>query len=94
MKVQCKLCNQFVELEEFDIHYQRCSAEDYIQLKSKELYNQEIKKKDLNKLDKVELNRKYFEILNDVYATTKDVKERKRIENLLYGTNYSLKECI
>ena len=94
MKVQCKLCNQFVELEEFERHYQRCSAEDYIQLKSKELYNQEIKKKDLNKLDKVELNRKYFEILNDVYATTKDVKERKRIENLLYGTNYSLKECI
>lgn len=94
MKVQCKLCNHFVELGNFDIHYQRCSATNYIQIKAKELYNQEIKRNDLDKLDIIEFNKKYFEIINEVYVRTDDEKEKKRIENLLYGTNHSISECI
>lgn len=94
MEVQCKLCNHFVKVEEFDIHYQKCSAIKYIQEKVKKYYNQDIKASDLLRLDKTEFNKKYFWVLNMVYEKTQDEKERKRIENIIYGTNYSLKECM
>ena len=94
MKVNCNICNCFVELEEHERHFQKCSAINYIQIKSKELYGQEMDKKELIKLNLVELNKIYFKVLNEVYVRTTDIRERKRIENILYGTDYSLKECI
>ena len=94
MQVQCKLCNCFVNIEEHDRHYHKCSAVNYIRIKSKELYNKEVNTKELIKLDLVELNKIYFKVLNDAYVSTKDIKERKRIENILYGADYGLKECI
>ena len=94
MEVQCNLCNHFVRLEEYEIHYQKCSAIKYIQIQMKKLYNQDVKYSDLQRLNKAEFNREYFRVLNLVYEKTQDEKERKRIENIIYGTDYSLKDCI
>lgn len=95
MEVQCKLCDHFVKVEEYDNHYSRCSSIKYIQNKMKELYNQDISYSDLYKLSKMEFNKKYFWLLNRVYEKTEENStERKRLENILYGADYGLKECI
>ena len=94
MKVQCQLCNHYIKLEDYDKHYKRCSSIIYIQKKMKQLYNQDIKYSELYKLDEIEFNKKYFWVLNRVYEKTNNSKEIKRLENILYGANYSLKDCL
>lgn len=94
MEVQCQLCNHYVKLEDYDKHYSRCSSIKYIQKKMKQLYNQDIKYSDLYKLDEIEFNKKYFWVLNRVYEKSNNSKEIKRLENILYGINYSLKVCL
>lgn len=94
MKVQCQLCNHYVKLDDYDKHYERCSSIKYIQKRMKELYNQEIKYNDLYRLDKIAFEKKYFWALNRIYDKTEDKKEVRRLENILYGANYNLKDCV
>lgn len=94
MEVQCKLCNHFIRIEEFERHYNKCSSVKYIQTKTKELYNQDVSYSDLFRLDIAELNKKYFQVLNMVYEKTQDNKERRRIENIIYGADHNLKDCV
>ena len=94
MKVECKLCKHYVNVEEYDKHFKRCSSIKYMQKKMKELYNKEIEYSELYRLDEVEFNKKYFWLLNRVYESTKDERERKLLENILYGADHHLKEII
>ena len=92
--VHCRLCNHFVSLEEFDKHYRKCSSINYIQTKLKQLYNQDIKYSDLYNLSEVEFNKKYFWVMNRAYENTNNDMEKKVLENILYGTNYELKDIM
>ena len=89
MEVQCKLCNRYIELDRYDKHFSRCSSTQYIAKKIKGISIEE-----LNKLDDIEFNKKYFWALNRIYETTNNEKERKRIEIILYGADYGLKEIM
>lgn len=94
MKVHCRLCNDYVEIEKFDNHYKKCCSIDYIQRKMKQLYNKDVTREEILKLDFVEFNKRYFWLLNRVYENTIDPKESARLENILYGANHELKDLI
>lgn len=94
MEVECNSCKHYVKLEEYDKHFKKCSAIKYIQKQMKKYYNQDIKYSDLYNLSELEFEKKYQWVLHRVYEATKDKKESKRLENILYGANYSLQDCI
>lgn len=94
MKVQCRNCNRYIDLEYFDLHYGKCSSAKYIQDKMKKLYDEDIKASDLLRLSETEFQGKYFWVLNRVYETTEDKIEKKLLENVLYGTNKEFKNIV
>ena len=94
MEVECQLCRHYVKLEEYDKHYKRCSAIKYIQKNMKKYYNQDIKYSDLYYLSDTEFEKKYQWVLNRIHDETDDLLESRRIENILYGESYGLKECL
>lgn len=94
MKVQCKSCNKFVELENFNKHFDRCNSIIYMQKKIKQLYDKDISYSGLYELDDSEFKKKYFGILNKAYEQTENKTESKLLENVLYGANHNLKGII
>ena len=94
MEVNCNLCNHYISLEEYDRHFKKCSAIKYIQKKTTKLYNKEIEYSELYRLDEIEFNKRYFMLLNRVYEQTTDERERKLLENILYGADHHIKEIM
>jgi hypothetical protein len=60
----------------------------------KDFYNQDIKYSDLYYLSDIEFDKKYLWVLNRIYDKSEDRQEIKRLENILYGASYGLKDCL
>lgn len=93
-EINCNLCNHYVKVNDFDKHFKKCSSIKYMQTKLKKLYNQDVKYSDLYNLSEIEFNKKYFWLLNRVYENTTNPRERRLLENILYGADYSLKDIL
>lgn len=84
--VSCTNCGCDVNLENFDRHYARCIASDYLLKKFEELKVQKkIDKQTLLRLNDEKFDEIYNWVANRLYEKLPEGNEKKRIENVLYG---------
>ena len=89
MQTQCPICNRLIKLDDYGKHHKRCSSIKYIEIKTGSVNYDE-----LYKMSDTVFLREYYALLHKVYDTSDDEFEKRRLENILFGANHQLKDCI
>jgi hypothetical protein len=86
-KIICRFCQKELKIDKFQEHYKRCCSVNYIQKKYKQLFNKEVDTTDLLKMSEFEFDKKYNEFIELIRDKVPDIKERKRIDNIITTKN-------
>ncbi len=66
--VRCQICQQPVELTEYDKHYDRCSSIEYLCKIAEKYYNRKLNKKELWKLSDKDFEEKYWKVCEELQS--------------------------
>lgn len=81
--IECPLCHKEIQLEKFNTHYNRCSAVNYINIKSKKIFNAKINEEQLYKLNQKEFDKIYDRLINKIIDKVSPI-EAKCLVKLIY----------
>lgn len=81
--VECPMCHDGVRLEDFDNHYSRCSAVNYIYIKTEKVFGTKIDKQQLYRMNKMDFDKLYDRLLNKLVDKTEGI-ELRTILKLIY----------
>lgn len=82
-EVNCPICKKWLDKDEFNRHYDRCSSINYLNKQSLKYKGEEIDKEIYLNLSYEDFNKKYDAICEYVYKHTEDEDEKKYLRNYL-----------
>lgn len=83
--LQCQLCGKWINMDDFEKHYDRCSSIDYLNRQSIKYFDKEIDKEKYYYLSDEMFNEKYNKVANYVLNHTKDNDEINYLSKYLDG---------
>lgn len=83
--LQCQICKKWINVEEYDKHYDRCSSIDYLNRQSIKYFDKEIDKGKYYYLSDEMFNEKYNKVAKYVLSHTKDNDEINYLSKYLDG---------
>lgn len=82
-KIECIICHNFIDITDWDKHFDRCSSVDYLNRKNIQYFNKSIDKEKYMNMDLREFNEKYNKMSYYVFEKTKDIEEKHNLEKYL-----------
>lgn len=83
IRIVCQLCNETIELKNYDQHYSRCSSVNYVINQTKKYYDKELDRESLMNMSEKEFNLRYNKLLKAIQKSTEDPSEEARIAQIL-----------
>lgn len=80
---QCHICMKFINLEEFEKHFDRCSSVDYLNRRNIQYFNKPIDKEKYMTMEQKEFDEKYNKMCYYIFEHTQDVREKYCLEHYL-----------
>lgn len=77
--LQCNICHKFIDMDEYDNHFARCSSIDYLNKQSIKYFKKEIDKEKFYALSDEVFDEKYDKVLKYVLSNTDDENEINNI---------------
>ena len=81
--VRCQICQQPIELTEYDKHYDRCSSIEYLCKIAEKHYNRKLNKEELRKLSDKDFEEKYWKVCEELQSKTLSEQQKYSLENAL-----------
>ncbi len=85
--VRCQICQQTVELMDYNEHYDRCNSVEYLYKMAEKHYGKQLNKEELRKMNKKEFEEKYWKVCEDLKNKLKDKKQQHGLENAIITHN-------
>ena len=80
---QCHICHKFINLEEFENHFDRCSSVDYLNRRNIQYFDKPIDKEKYMNMDQRDFEEKYNKMCYYIYENTKDQREKYYLNEYL-----------
>lgn len=87
--VICQICNRPVDLRNYDIHYSKCSAIDYMIRETKRIFKKDITREQLEKMTDDEFRNKYDTLLS-IIQKNPSFSGQVRIIDTIFNKNTTL----
>lgn len=82
---QCHICYSFIDLDEFEKHFDRCSSVDYLNRRNIDYFNKPIDKEKYMNMEQKEFDEKYNKMCYYIFEHTQDQREKYCLEHYLMG---------
>lgn len=82
---QCNICHKFINLEEFETHFDRCSSVDYLNRRSIDYFEKTIDKEKYMNMEQRLFDEKYNKMCYYIFEHTQNAQERYYLEHYLMG---------
>lgn len=79
----CQICGERVRLSEYEKHYHKCSAIEYLDLIGRKYYDKSIDKEKYRNMNEKDFEERYYKSLYLEYENTNDKEIKQRIENIM-----------
>lgn len=82
---RCHVCNKWINIKEFEKHFDRCSSVDYLNRRNIQYFNKPIDKEKYMIMEQKEFDEKYNKMCYYIYEQTQDPREKEYLEHYLMG---------
>ena len=82
---RCHVCNKWINIKEFEKHFDRCSSVDYLNRRNIQHFNKPIDKEKYMIMEQKEFDEKYNKMCYYIYEHTQDPREKECLEHYLMG---------
>ena len=83
--IQCTICHKFINKDEYERHYDRCSSVDYLNRRNIDYFNKSIDKDKYMTMEQREFDDKYNKMAYYIFENTKSPMEKYCLEQYLMG---------
>lgn len=82
---QCNVCHKFINLKEFEKHFDRCSSVDYLNRRSIDYFEKPIDKEKYMNMEQRLFDEKYNKMCYYIFEHTQNAQEKYCLEHYLMG---------
>ena len=82
---QCHICHKFINIDDFEKHFDRCSSVDYLNRRNIDYFNKPIDKEKYMTMQQKEFDEKYNKMCYYIFERTQNPKEKYCLEQYLKG---------
>lgn len=82
---QCHICYKFINIDDFEKHFDRCSSVDYLDRRNIDYFNKPIDKEKYMTMEQKEFDEKYNKMCYYIFEHTQNPKEKYCLEHYLKG---------
>lgn len=91
--IHCQLCNELLDLEDYNNHYEKCCSVDYLYRMSKKYYDQKLNKEKLWSLSNEEFENKYWGFCKNLIDIMEDGLQKHCLKNAILSHYGQEIEC-
>ena len=82
---QCNVCHKFIDIKEFETHFDRCSSVDYLNRRSIDYFKKPIDKEKYMNMEQRLFDEKYNKMCYYIFEHTQNAQEKYCLEHYLMG---------
>lgn len=86
---QCNICHKFINIEEYETHFDRCSSVDYLNRRNIQYFDKPIDKEKYMTMEQREFDEKYNKMCYYIYEHTQNQMEKYCLNQYLMGLHKS-----